>query len=412
MDDTENLKSLIKTKNEFLKKQQQHFSESSIKGDSSLNGDSSLRIDKKQLGRSFSEQTLRASKSEKNLGEKNLGEKNLSNKIQSFKKNGHSNSVVAEKQAEDDVKLIYRQKKIDLLEKEKKIRREIIEENNGWNTELETIVASIGEKCAGLKWMHGKCVSYYNFWYHFIGIIVIVLAAASGSTIVSQVNSCSVDSNGQKASNWIIILVAILMFVTSVASTIQQFKNWGTVANQHQQTKTNYASLEHDIRIALGVYRKDRQIGKDFVEWISKEFDSIEGNSLPIPSRIQDQYRKLISGRDISHNDEIEKIVIKSNEVINNDESPDSDSNMIRKQSSQESPDLMNIPITPPISPPISPPTLFVDSIPTETNIRESGNTTQRKKSFVEIDVCEFESPFGNDRYKYEIQRFLDDNNK
>ena len=389
MDDTENLKSLIKTKNEQLMKQQQHFSESALK------------IDKKQMGRSFSEKTL--SKNPIEL---------KSTKNHSFIQKNESKSSF-KKQIEEETTIINREKKIDLIEREKKIRREIIEENNGWNAELETIVANIGEKCVGFKWMHDKCVSYYKFWYHFIGVISIFLSAAAGSSIITQVSSCSVDSSGQKAANWVIILVAVLMFLTSVISAILQFKNWGEVANQHQTTKTSYASLEHDIRIALGVYRKDRQIGKDFVEWISKEFDSIEGNSLPIPTRIQSQYQKLISGRDFAHNDTIEKIVIKNNEKDDNAESsPESESS--RKQSSQESLDPINTPLN--VSSnvpfvPLKPPTLFVDSIP-----RENGNTDQhipqRKKSFVEIDVCEFESPFDNDRYKYEIKRFLDDNKK
>ena len=40
-----------------------------------------------------------------------------------------------------------RYQKLLLLEKEAKIRDRIIEENNGWNSELEYIAASVGEKC-------------------------------------------------------------------------------------------------------------------------------------------------------------------------------------------------------------------------------------------------------------------------
>lgn len=370
----------------------------SVRKDSIVNRDvfdsmKSTSNNKKVLGRSFSEKTI------------NQAQRKDSVSVGSLMQRHTDFNVKLKSQMDDEnVKLTHRQKKIDLIEKEKKIRKEIIEENNGWNAELETIVSNIGEKCVGLKWMHSKCVNYYNFWYHFIGVVVIILAAASGTGIVTQVNTCSVDPvTGQKATNWVIILVTILMFLTSVTSAIQQFKNWGQVANQHQNSKASYASLEHDIRIALGVYRKDRQIGKDFVEWISKEFDAIEASSPPIPESIQTKYHKLIGGKDIAHNDTIEKIVIKTHESNSPDESPDADLNISDN----------------------APPAIYLDAIPTErkdsshntnedtlnANESDCGNANvqpQRKKSFVEIDVCEFESPFDNDRYKYEIQRFLD----
>lgn len=379
---------------------------------------SNTKIDKKMLGRSFSEKTFNQAQAVKpSLHEKR--QKQLSEELKRMR------------EEKSQTRLRNRQNKLDLIEKEKKIRKEIIEENNGWNSELEIIVANIGEKCAGFKWMHGKCVNYYNFWYHFIGITVIVLAAASGTGIVTQVSTCTVDPiSGQRATNWVIILVTILMFLTSVASTIQQFKNWGQVSNQHQQTKSNYAQLEHDIRIALGVYRKDRQVGKDFVEWISKEFDNIEASAPPIPEKIQNDYNKLISGTDIAHNEIVEKILIKTHDSNSPDESPDNEptaASALAMRTSEKISQKLFSSSDPPLlfskqgtsssqhSPGNSPsrsPTILIDGILVENNVEvkpDCQQQPQRKKSCVEIDVSEFESPFESDgRYKYEIQRFLE----
>jgi hypothetical protein len=348
------------------------------------------------------------------IGSNNGGSNGSHNGGSNGSHNGGSNKFPFKNEESSDTLVHHRQKKIDLIEKEKKIRNEIIEGNNGWNSYLETIVSNIGEKCAGQKWMHGKCVNFYNFWYHFIGVFVIILAAASGTGIVTQVNSCSVDpTTGAKATNWVIILVSILMFLTSVTSTIQQFKNWGQVANQHQQAKANYATLEDDIRIALGVYRKDRQRGKDFVEWISKEFQGIEGSSPPIPERIQTQYQTLIKDKDIIHNDVIRKIKVKNQESNPGDDQPQNGQNdsLITYTTSQDSPTNTTSTTTNTTTNATNnsqdvPPTLNLDSIPLDGD-----NTIQRKKSYVELDVCEYESPFENDRYKYEIQRFLNSGN-
>jgi hypothetical protein len=146
-----------------------------------------------------------------------------------------------------------RYQKLLLLEKEAKIRDRIIEENNGWNSELEYIAASVGEKCIGLKWMHSQCSTFYNYCYHFLGITVIIITAGAGTGTVTQISNCSFDPVTQAAaSNWVLILVGVLIYISTVVLSIQQFKNWGSVSKEHQQTHSDYSSLEHDIRIHLG----------------------------------------------------------------------------------------------------------------------------------------------------------------
>lgn len=146
-----------------------------------------------------------------------------------------------------------KEKHLDLIAKEKRIRTQIIEDNNGWNTDLEIIVANIGEKAGGFKWMHAKAMSYYAIWYHVFGVSSILLSGAAGTTILTQINSCSINPiTNQPAQNWVLILVGIVMYLTAVVASIQQFKNWGQRSEKHQQAESKYAELEHDIRIMLG----------------------------------------------------------------------------------------------------------------------------------------------------------------
>lgn len=361
--------------------------ESSIKNEAinTLNTSDKLNP-KKRIGKSFSERALK--QSDRGISIRNIditstlyrnnseynSERNSDSRRLSGDQNRDSNPNRVSDFNGDSFKK--RQKKIELIEKEKKIRKEIIEENNGWNSELETIVANIGEKCAGFKWMHNKAINNYNFWYHFLGIINIIFASAS--SVLTQINTCSIDPvTKEAATGWEIILATVLMGLTAIMCGVNQFTNFGEISNKHQQAKSNYASLEHDIRIALGVYRKDRQIGKDFAEWISKEFDNIEASSPSIPDRIQKQYQNLIGGKGMSHNNIIDKIVVK-----NQDSNSQSQSN---SQSPDDSPDIE-----------------MGGDIPRINVISDD-----QKKSHVEINVSEYDSPFENTRYKYEIQRFL-----
>ena len=236
-------------------------------------------------------------------------------RLRSFKKKRSKKSL-----SYNDLQKRYRHMK--LMEKEAEIRDKIIETNNQWNSELEYIAASIGEKCLGFKWMHAQCSTFYSFCYHIIGLVVILVTAGAATGTVTQISNCSVDPlTGRTASYWFLVLTSVLMYVSSVMLSIQQFKNWGGVQKEHKQFHSNSSSLEHRIRVHLGIYRKARIIGKDFVEMISNEFDNLEASSPNIPEMFQRMYMNILAkdGNHMTHSSLFEKIKIKTE-----DSNPDS----------------------------------------------------------------------------------------
>jgi hypothetical protein len=271
-----------------------------------------------------------------------------------------------------------REQKLALVEKEKKMRQEIIQENNGWNSELEMIVAAIGERAAGYKWMHSKAASYYNKLYQYIGIVSIILVTGAGTGTVTQISTCRVDpATGQPASNWVLILVGIFMYITALVLALKQFKNWGDRSSRHKNAESNYAALEHNIRIMLGVYRKDRQVGKDYAEWITKESDDLISSTPSIPGHIETLYKKEIDGQPIAVANKIQKINIKNevtstrSETESHEDDYDGDNNK-----NDVIVDLSNVP-------------------------------NRKESNYIETEVMDIETPFQTKRYKYEVERFL-----
>lgn len=105
-------------------------------------------------------------------------------------------------------------------------------------------MANIGEKAGGYKWMHAKSMSYYSWWYHIFGVSSILLSGAAGTTILTQISSCSIDPvTNQPAKNWVLILVGIVMYLTAVVASIQQFKMWGQRSEKHQQGEGRFGEL-------------------------------------------------------------------------------------------------------------------------------------------------------------------------
>jgi len=333
----------------------------------------------------------------------------------------------------NDLQKRYRQMK--LMEKEAEIRDRIIETNNQWNSELEYIAASIGEKCIGFKWMHAQCATFYSFCYHIIGLVVILVTAGAATGTVTQISNCSVDPlTGRTATYWVLVLTSVLMYVSSVMLSIQQFKNWGGVQKEHKQFHSNYSSLEHRIRVHLGIYRKARIIGKDYVEMISSEFDNLEASSPNIPKLFQKMYMNLLAkdGNTMTHSALFEKIKIKtedSNPTSSSSESDQGDhsdslndaydwggditsSDDLESFSRGHSPhksvtrDIETVKLTDHnIAPDI-----LIDSEPFSVVVdRPEKRKVEKNPTVEQINI---KSPFEtDDRYKYEVTRFLTNKN-
>lgn len=222
--------------------------------------------------------------------------------------------------------------------------------------------------------------------------------------------------------------------------SIQQFKNWGGVQKEHKQFHSNYSSLEHRIRVHLGIYRKARIIGKDYVEMISSEFDNLEASSPNIPEVFQKMYMNLLAkdGNDMTHSSLFEKIKIKtedsnpssssstSSSVIEDDvddvydwgtdEDKDKkykkDVEIVKMREIEVQNDTPNILID-------NEPFSVVVDTPKEVNHdtpKEINHDTLKPKERVirnpSIENINIESPFEtDDRYKYEVTRFLTNKN-
>ncbi len=89
-------------------------------------------------------------------------------------------------------------------------------------------------------------------------------------------------------------------------------KNYGSRATSHQVAEGNYQALFYTIKRQLHMERNQRQNGKDFLEWIMKEYTDLTSNisSPDIPEFIVQKYEKQINGTSIAKYNDIEQINI------------------------------------------------------------------------------------------------------
>lgn len=184
-----------------------------------------------------------------------------------------------------------------------------IDDNNGWNYQLEADVKHIGESSGGLRWMHNQCSGIFikRYW---ITVGITIVAAAVVTTFNSITGAECIAS-----SEWNIFkIISIIGSATvGVVTVFGGVKNYGSRATAHQVAEGNYQALFYTIKRQLHLSRSQRQNGKDFLEWIQKEYTDLTSNisSPDIPDFIFKRYEKQVNGTDIAKYNDIEEINIK-----------------------------------------------------------------------------------------------------
>lgn len=187
---------------------------------------------------------------------------------------------------------------------------------NGWNGLIEQEVKFIGEKSAGWLWMHNKSATYFRGWYNWLGVGNLILL---GISLIFNSPLLGVDECDGKA-DWSEIIGLILQGIVLITAGYAQWFRYGERSLNHLTAKANFSSLYQNVKIQLKVDIDERQNGKDYAEWIQKEYTSLSANpDMPaIPQWIRDEYRKKIEDTGLSHPDDIEPIRIQHNFGGNN----------------------------------------------------------------------------------------------
>jgi len=180
--------------------------------------------------------------------------------------------------------------------------------NNGWNKQIENDARIIGEQSGGLRWMHNKAATVFMKRYWITTGINIVLSAIVVAFNAITGAECSTD--GFNPYKIVSIVGASLV---AVVTTYTSVKNYGARVTAHQVLEGNFLALFNTVKNQLHVNRTDRQFGKDFIEWIQKEYADLSANpdSPNIPTFIIDEYTKTIEGMNIAKYTDIEIIDIK-----------------------------------------------------------------------------------------------------
>jgi hypothetical protein len=154
-----------------------------------------------------------------------------------------------------------------------------------YNTHLEDLIASEGEKALAFQWLHDQSEKRYSQFNTYIALPVIVLSTLSGTASIGQR-----ELFGDTPLSAVVIgLVSILV---GILNTLASFFAWAKRAEGHRIAGITYSKLHRYISIELSLPREQRVPAKHFLKTIRESIDRLNETSPQIPQVVITGFQK------------------------------------------------------------------------------------------------------------------------
>ena len=161
-----------------------------------------------------------------------------------------------------------------------------------WSEPLEVLIASEGERCRGLAWLHQKAELKFSALNNRISIPVIILSTLSGATSMS---SSSLFGEDTKSASIGIGLVCIL---TGVLNTISSYFAFSRKAEAHRIASLNYSKLFSNILVELSLPRPERLPPDQILKTLRDNMERLAETTPTPPQDILDAFNKHFKDED------------------------------------------------------------------------------------------------------------------
>jgi hypothetical protein len=152
---------------------------------------------------------------------------------------------------------------------------------NNWSKRIEEVIIKIATKAAAYKYLHDEsCNLYYRLNLIFSILIIFLITATGTITLIILDDNITIR-----------YLNGIILFLTSVLTSIKEFINFTKLSQQHKLYSIRFSNLYHHIQRQLLTDVENRQNGRDYLGWINNEFDSLLLTNPVLPSYINKKMR-------------------------------------------------------------------------------------------------------------------------
>jgi hypothetical protein len=153
-----------------------------------------------------------------------------------------------------------------------------------YNSHLEDLIGSEGEKALSLQWLHDRAEQRYTHFNTVITLPVIVFSTLAGT---ASVGSQSLFQGNPYAP----VAIGLVSILVGVLNTISSFFGWSKRAEGHRIAAITYSKIHRNISIELSLPRTQRVPAKVFLKSVREQIERLSETAPPIPPKVITAYK-------------------------------------------------------------------------------------------------------------------------
>jgi hypothetical protein len=158
--------------------------------------------------------------------------------------------------------------------------------HNGWNKQLESLVAEWADKASCYQWMHQKTeVRFQKFNYYFT-IPVIIMSTLTGTANFAT-NSIV---NTEEQAKFVTFGIGAISLIAGIISTVANFLRYAQGSEAHRVAAISWGKFQRFISIELSLHPNERMDAMSFLKMGRIELDRLIEQSPPIPTRTVEEF--------------------------------------------------------------------------------------------------------------------------
>jgi hypothetical protein len=158
--------------------------------------------------------------------------------------------------------------------------KKLTDNDNGWTSEHETVLAEWGDKAMCYKWLHAKSNAKYRELNTWFTIPVIIMSTLTGTANFAQ------DKIPEDFRGYAPMIIGGVNILAGIITTIQQFLKIGELNEGHRVSSIVWDKFYRKIKVELSKHRDEREDAPMFIKSATEEYDRLMETSPMIDKNI------------------------------------------------------------------------------------------------------------------------------
>jgi hypothetical protein len=168
--------------------------------------------------------------------------------------------------------------------------------HNGWNRQLEYLVAEWADKASCYQWMHQKTEIRFQRNNYYFTIPVIIMSTLTGT---ANFATNSIVSTEEQAK-FVTFGIGAISLIAGIISTVANFLRYAQGSEAHRVAAISWGKFLRFFSIELSLHPNERMDAMSFLKMGRIELDRLIEQSPPIPTNtIQEFYVAFRDKKDI-----------------------------------------------------------------------------------------------------------------